>query len=175
MNDATTKRIIDKVSKLYSLPTDEQPTLAQVKDLKKLEGQPFFAKAAEGDYILIYANSKMALLYRESENKLVNVGPITIQEQQAKAKVKVVNGTAQAARPAAVASQITAKLGEKVTVDGTYENAKTKNITKTTVVDISGTQTALAQEIATAIGGQVGTLPAGETKPSADILVIAGP
>lgn len=76
----TTERLIDKVGVLYSLPTDEQPTVAQVQDKEKLKDQVFFAKAENSDYILIYTNAKLAILYREKENKLINVGPIAIPE-----------------------------------------------------------------------------------------------
>lgn len=77
----TTQRLVDKVSKLYVLPGDEQPTVAQVQDKEKLKDQSFFSKAENGDYILIYTNAKLALLYREHENKLINVGPVTISDQ----------------------------------------------------------------------------------------------
>lgn len=77
----TTQRLVGKVAQLYALPGDEQPTVAQVQDKEKLKDQAFFAKAENEDYILIYTNSKLALLYREKDNKLINVGPITISDQ----------------------------------------------------------------------------------------------
>lgn len=77
---ATTERIIDKVSKLYQLPIGD-PTVAQVQDKSQLQGQPFFAQAEDGDYILIFADAKMAFLYREDINKLVNVGPVSLDAQ----------------------------------------------------------------------------------------------
>jgi hypothetical protein len=42
------------------------------------------------------------------------------------------------------------------------------------VIDLSGTHTELTQKLAENIGGTVGTLPANETKPAADILVVVG-
>lgn len=80
----TTQRLVGKVGQLYALPGDEQPTIAQVQDKEKLKEQAFFSRAENGDYILIYTNAKLALLYREKDNKLMNVGPITISEQQPK-------------------------------------------------------------------------------------------
>lgn len=77
----TTQRLVEKVGQLYALPGDEQPTVAQVQDKEKLKEQAFFSKAENGDYILIYTNAKLALLYREKENRLMNVGPITISDQ----------------------------------------------------------------------------------------------
>lgn len=70
--------IKDKVAKLISVPAEETPILATVDDKEKLKDQPFFKDAQNGDYILMFAQSKKAIIYRESENKLVNVGPIAI-------------------------------------------------------------------------------------------------
>lgn len=75
------ERIIDKVARLYQLPGGEQPTVAQVQDKEKLKDQTFFSAAQDGDYLLIYTNARLALLYREQDNKLVNVGPVTLDKQ----------------------------------------------------------------------------------------------
>lgn len=77
----TTQRLVSKVGQLYAVPGDEQPTVAQVQDKEKLKDQAFFSKAENGDYIIIYTNAKLALLYREKDNKLINVGPVTISDQ----------------------------------------------------------------------------------------------
>lgn len=76
--EETTSRVVSEVKKLYaSLPTDEQPTLAQVSDTSKLQDQDFFKNAQNGDYILIYPKSKLAVVYREKDNKIINVGPVS--------------------------------------------------------------------------------------------------
>lgn len=179
----TTKRLVSQVEKLYQIPKDEQPTVAQVKDKEKLKDQPFFKNAVNGDYILIFTNNKIAIVYREKDNKLINVGPIAINEPQAggtttpttaaKSTVKVINGN-KTNRAAAVSADITTKLGAQVTVDTTYGDAKSKTVVKSIVVDVKGTNPTLAKQIADSIGGTVGSLPAGETKPSTDFLVIVG-
>lgn len=76
----TTERLVDKVGALYALPNDEQPTVAQVQDKEKLKDQTFFSKAENGDYILIFSTAKVAILYREKDNKLINVGPIALSD-----------------------------------------------------------------------------------------------
>ncbi|HEU4985022.1 MAG TPA: hypothetical protein VFT58_05230 [Nitrososphaera sp.] len=73
----TTNRLVDKVEKLYAVP-DEEPTVAQISDKEKLSDQPFFQNAENGDYLLIFTNAKLAVLYRENDNRLINVGPIAI-------------------------------------------------------------------------------------------------
>jgi len=79
---ATSQRIIEKVSNLYLLPGNEDPTVAKIEDKSKLGGQDFFKAAENGDYLLVYTNAKVALLYRETDNKLVNVGPVNTGQNQ---------------------------------------------------------------------------------------------
>jgi hypothetical protein len=72
--------IIASVGKLISLPTDETPTVATVLDTSKLGDQAFFKDAQNGDKILIYTQNKKAIVYRPSTNKLINVGPILLDQ-----------------------------------------------------------------------------------------------
>jgi hypothetical protein len=81
VSKATTERLKMEVGRIYALPNDEDPTIAKVEDKEKLKEQQFFSKAENGDYILIYTKAKLALLYREKERRLINVGPITISDQ----------------------------------------------------------------------------------------------
>lgn len=79
-NAAAEKEVSDltkKVGKIIDLP-NEIPTVATVKDTEKLKEQPFFKKAENGDRVLIYTKSRQAIIYREKDNKVINVGPITI-------------------------------------------------------------------------------------------------
>lgn len=79
-----TQRLIDQMSALIALPEADiangEPTLATVQDKEKLKDQEFFANAENGDKVLIYANAKKAFLYRPSTNKVINVAPVTIGE-----------------------------------------------------------------------------------------------
>ena len=77
------EQVVDKVSKLMLLPS-ETPTIA-VSDLSKLQGQAFFANAHQGDIVLLYATAKEAILYSPSLNKIVQVAPITGNDQNAQA------------------------------------------------------------------------------------------
>jgi hypothetical protein len=69
----------DKVSKIMHLP-DETPTIAEVKteDIDKLKTQEFFRDIENGDKILIFSKAQKAVVYRESENRVINSGPIVI-------------------------------------------------------------------------------------------------
>lgn len=73
-----TNALKEKIGKLISVPKDETPTLATVTDKTKLKDQPFFKDAENGDVILIFPQAKKAIIYREKDNKLINVGPIAI-------------------------------------------------------------------------------------------------
>src|SRR5687768_12723473 len=81
--EAKSKNIITQVDELFVLPKGEEPTVAEIQDLDKLKGQEFFVNAKNGDYVLIYTKAKVAFLYRESEGKLVNVGPIKTEDNAA--------------------------------------------------------------------------------------------
>lgn len=70
------KQIVDKISKFYNLPKDETPNIASVLDVTKLKDQPFFKDAKNDDKILIYAKAGLAILYRPSENKIINISPV---------------------------------------------------------------------------------------------------
>ncbi len=71
------KQLIARVGKLIVLP-DEQPTIATVSDLAPLKDQAFFANAKIGDKVLIFATAKKAILYRPSEDKIIEVAPINL-------------------------------------------------------------------------------------------------
>lgn len=77
-----TERIKADVSKLIDLPEGESPTIATVVDVEKLKNQAFFAKAQNGDRVLMFPQSKKAVLYRPSTNKIIEVAPINIGEDQ---------------------------------------------------------------------------------------------
>lgn len=73
--------LISKVGKLIALPEDENPTVATVTDVEAVKDQTFFAKAQNGDKVLIYTNARKAILYRPSENRILEVGLVNINQQ----------------------------------------------------------------------------------------------
>lgn len=75
---AESQSLVAKIGQLIDLPSGETPTVATVVDVNKLQSQPFFAKAQNGDKVLLYAQAKQAILYRPSTNKIIQVAPINI-------------------------------------------------------------------------------------------------
>ena len=82
------KQLTDRLSKLIILPEDEEPTVATVLDKDKLKDQPFFAKAENGDKVVIFTKAAKAILYRPSANKIIEVTPIALDQPPVKASPK---------------------------------------------------------------------------------------
>ncbi len=64
--------ITEKVGLLMDIPS-EAPTIASISDASKLRSQAFFAKAQNGDKVLIFNAAQKAVLYRPSTNKIIEV------------------------------------------------------------------------------------------------------
>lgn len=170
--------LVDKVSKLMSLPTDEEPSTATVLDKDKLKDQAFFKNAENGDKILIYSKAKKAILYRPSIDKIIEVMPLALDNTQNATsgattetiKVALINGTTIDGLTNTAEINIKNKIANVEIIS--KDKAVKTDYKSTVVVDINGNKAEQAGAIADAVGGKVGSLPAGETKPSADILVI---
>lgn len=76
----TTQEYVDKVGRIYDLP-DESPEVAIVQDKNNLEDNEFFARAENGDVLLIYPGAELVILYRPSTDRLVNTSNLTIDNQ----------------------------------------------------------------------------------------------
>ncbi len=72
------KEILSKVGKLIDLPQGEEPTVATVQDAEAIKSQPFFSKAQNGYRVILYTNARMAILFDEKNNKIINVGAINV-------------------------------------------------------------------------------------------------
>lgn len=72
------RKLVEEVGKLMELPPGEVPTAATVTDVTKLQDQPFFARAKNGDKVLIYQNAQKAILYDPVAKKIIEVAPINV-------------------------------------------------------------------------------------------------
>lgn len=69
--------LLAEVGTLMVLP-EETPTIATVEDPATLSTEPFFARAETGDRVLIFPESRLSVLYRESQHIIVNAGTLSI-------------------------------------------------------------------------------------------------
>lgn len=72
------KALVSQIGKLVELPQGEQPTVATVTNPDLIKDQPFFAKAKKGDRVVLYPNARIAILFDESANKIINFGTINV-------------------------------------------------------------------------------------------------
>lgn len=97
---ADVKSIVDKVAAIIDLPKNETPQVLNVSDKYKLNNQPFFAKTENGDKVLIYPNSHIAVLFRPSTNKIINyITNATFDNTANKANTPGVAGASTSATP----------------------------------------------------------------------------
>lgn len=157
-------RVIREVGKLYSLPKDEQPSIATIKDKDTVKKQyPFLSEAENGDTLLLYKDKQLAILYRSSSKQLVKVGALNIQDGPT---VKVVGAADDR------------KAVEKALTDNKLTfttDAPKSTLLGVTVVDVSGQKADQAIALAAKVGGAVGTAPVGESVPKdVDFVIYVG-
>ena len=81
LSDKEIKSLVNKVSKLIIVP-DETPVIATIIKAEELiVEQKFYLGSKDGDYLIVFPTAKKALIYRENENRLINVGPIIVDQQ----------------------------------------------------------------------------------------------
>ena len=73
------KELLVKLGKLIDLPAEE-PTVATVTNADQITSQPFFAKAKNGYRVILYTNGRLAILYDDKANKIINVGTINVSD-----------------------------------------------------------------------------------------------
>ena len=70
--------MLAKVGKIVDLPKEETAKIARVTDLKSHKNQPFFARAREGDVLIVYAKNRLAILFDLEGQKVINMNKITV-------------------------------------------------------------------------------------------------
>lgn len=76
-NDETIA-LVAEISKFFDLPKNEIPTVAVISDPSTVSGQKFFENAQSGDRVLIYKKARRAILYRQSEQKIIEVAELSL-------------------------------------------------------------------------------------------------
>jgi hypothetical protein len=178
-------QLVAMVGKLVVLPENEQPTIATVGDVEKLKDQPFFKNAQVGDKVLIYNQAKKAVLYRPSENKIIELAPLTVGETQNLTSLnskteKSVKSVSVEIRNGSGTSGAAGVLKTKLSSNSAFVVSKIGNAnstySKTIIYSANSAKfpelfSALKQETLAEI---VTSLPEQETESSSDVLIILG-
>jgi hypothetical protein len=175
--------LVLKVGKLIKLP-NEKPEIATVSDISQLQSQSIFKNAQNGDKVLIFPKSKRAIVYRPSENIIVEVGNLvaaqvgsqsaeatTSESEVEKVTVTVFNATTTKGYAGRIGSELASKFSN-IEISDTGNAVGAYN--KTLVVDLTGKNSDLVKSLSKELGGEVDKLPANEDKPNSEILIILG-
>jgi len=73
--EAEARRIQEQAGKVMVLP-DEDALVSKVEKADEIRQQPFFANVENGDQVLIFVKAGKIVIFRPSENKIINAGPI---------------------------------------------------------------------------------------------------
>ena len=172
------KKLIETIGKLIAVPKDETPTVATVTDTEKLKSSPFFINAQKGDRVLIYTTAKKAILYRPAENKIIEVGPISIGTPSGTlvpeaTNIVLYNGTSVTGLTKKYEAELKTIVKGAVIVD--RDNATDRELAKTIIVDLKKDKQSKVAELAASLGIEVSEMPKGEVVPkSGDFLIIVG-
>lgn len=129
------------VAALIEIP-NETPTLATVSDIDKLKDQEFFTHAENGDKVLIFKNARKAILYRPFTNKIIEVGPIRVDESSvagtATTSAQVVSPTVEATPlPSATATPTLSPTKVFAVSVAVYNGTKVTGLSKKTAEELS--------------------------------------
>ena len=165
------------VGKLMLLPKDETPTVATVTDIDKIKDQPFFKDAQNDHKVLIYPNTKLAIIYDPKANLIVNVGPINFHQSPTQSvqstRVGLRNGTSVTGLTFKVESELK-KTYPDINIVKKDQSTRT-DYQKTVIVLLNDASSDTAEALAKSLNSPLEKLPEGEVKPDGvDILVILG-
>jgi hypothetical protein len=188
--------LVAEVGEKMVLPTGETPTLATVSDVSKLQDQPFFKNAQNGDKVLIFGNAKEAIMYRPSIHKIIAVAPVNAPVtdvsqagQQAtpsgsltptpisqKIKVVVLNSTKEAGlarKGADLLSKSTADVISTANAVGEYDKTTVSVVSNDKKISDEAIKSLVS--VYTKVKPTVVSLPAAEKAPTdADVVIILG-
>lgn len=193
--------LIAEVGDKMIIPKGETPTIATVTDIAKLESQPFFKNAQNGDKVLIFGSTNTAILYRPTIHKIVMVSPVnaaqnpipasnavpavsttpslsitpTPSKAAAKLKVVVLNSTKTVGLAKKGAALIDTNKADVTTSNAVGEYDKTTISSVSTTTKLSSSELSSLVSGFTGLKPAVAPLPTGESVPvGADVVIILG-
>lgn len=94
--------LVAALGRHIELPQDEVPSVVTIVDKTKLSGQAFFKAAENGDILFAYINTKEAILYRPSTDKIIQVAAINVGDAAPEAASEPVGEEAMVAEDASL-------------------------------------------------------------------------
>lgn len=162
----TNDDVVVRINRELGISGDANPAILDVEDASK-NPQPFLEEAKNGDKVVLYYKAGKSVLFRPSEKRIVRQGTFTPPD----AKVFVRQGSNDESKPEQVKEQIGKITGIKLVSEDYSTNRLNE---KTIVVSVTDRYPEQAQKIADLLGASVTRLPAGESIPDADILILVG-
>jgi hypothetical protein len=89
-----TERVLAEVKGIILIESSEAPTIARVEDPAALQknNATFYKNVQKGDYLVLYKDR--AIIYRESNNQIINVAPIINTAELQQKQAEQTTGTA---------------------------------------------------------------------------------
>jgi len=79
--ELTNQQVIDKVQSLVGDLPSETPTIATIEDAELSARQDgFYEGSSKGDKVLVYPQSKRAIIYSPDDNKIIKDGSVSVTE-----------------------------------------------------------------------------------------------
>lgn len=183
LNQKQTEVLLEKLGKLMDLPAEKNPIVATINDVETLAAtQDFYTNAHNGDKLLIFSQSRKAIIYDENRNVLVNAGPIfysdpaaNAQPQRAADRVTIDLRNGSTVADLAVKTRDQLKTTFAFNILRIAKAAKT-DYTTTTLIDLTdGSKGQMVADLQKALGANVvKQMPNGEAETKAEIVVILG-
>lgn len=178
--------LVTRLSRLMVLPEGEDPVIAVISDVSSLaKNQPFYANAHNGDKVIVYMKAKKAIIYDPNADKIVNVGPIFLENQNTTSTVSSTQTSAKAdtrvtleVRNGSSTVGLAARFADKFKESEQYKvldinPAARKDYGKNIIVNLAGKDVSSLTKILGNIT-PVAKLPTGEATTAAEVLVIMG-
>lgn len=185
--------LVAKLGRLMVLPEGEEPIVATISDVTSLaKNQPFYANAHNGDKVIVYMKAKKAIIYDPNADKIINVGPIFLESQNATSTSSGTPTESLTGQPEPTTSTlvtievrngsstpgIARVFAEKFVGSQSYKvldvnPAARKDYGKNIIVNLAGKDVASLSKMLGNIT-PVTKLPTGEATTAAEVLVIMG-
>lgn len=190
--------ILKQVGRHIILPkSDEIPTVANINNAEMLaKEQAFYSGAQNGDKVIVYIKSKIAIVYSPERDIIVNMGPVLLNNNENATSTSAISN--KAVEPIITpAPTTTQKLPEIISLDirngskvvngaknfadslptdrykiDNLGNAVNKNYTENIIVNLNNSD---VSDLSSRLKAKVVTdVPAGEATTKSNILVILG-